>query len=107
MTSAVPFRSQYLTFAEVESQLHAWAASHADVCKLHVIGHSLEGRPLYVLAIGDEQAPAVWIDANMHATEVSGRTSRLASRRRSSRCAAGRARRRLAWPKPWPRAFAP
>lgn len=69
---SAPFRSQYLTFAEVESQLHAWAASHADVCKLHVIGHSLEGRPLYVLVIGDEQAPAVWIDANMHASEVSG-----------------------------------
>ena len=71
MSSAL-FRSQYLTFAEVESQLQAWAASHADVCKLHVIGSSLEGRPLYVLAIGDESAPAVWIDANMHATEVAG-----------------------------------
>lgn len=70
--SPAPFRSQYLTFAEVESQLQAWAAAHADVCKLHVIGHSLEGRPIYVLAIGDESAPAVWIDANMHATEVSG-----------------------------------
>jgi hypothetical protein len=70
--SSAPFRSQYLTFAEVEAQLQAWAASHADVCKLHVIGSSTEGRPLYVLAIGDEAAPAVWIDANMHATEVSG-----------------------------------
>jgi hypothetical protein len=70
--SSAPFRSQYLTFAEVESQLQAWASSHADVCKLHVIGSSVEGRPLYVLAIGDESAPAVWIDANMHATEVAG-----------------------------------
>jgi hypothetical protein len=72
MTSDAPFRSRYLPFAEVEAQLQAWAASHADVCKLHVIGESLEGRPLYVLVIGDEQAPAVWIDANMHATEVCG-----------------------------------
>ena len=66
------FRKQYVNFDALEAQLLAWSESHSDVCKLHVIGRSLEGRPVYVLVIGDETAPAVWVDANMHASEVAG-----------------------------------
>ena len=70
--SVVPFRRSYISFQEMEIQLLHWAEVHSDSCKLHVIGRTVEDRPLYVLAIGPEDGPAVWIDANMHASEVAG-----------------------------------
>lgn len=69
------FRSRYLRHAEVEAQLHAWAAAFPEVARLEVIGTTPEGRALTVLVLGhdpERQRPSVWVDGNMHATEVSG-----------------------------------
>lgn len=69
------FRSRYLKQAELEAQLHAWAEAFPSLVSLRSIGRSLEGRDLWVLVVGpdpDRVRPTVWIDGNMHASEVCG-----------------------------------
>ena len=73
MTST--FRSDYLDHAALTSQLRTWAEKHSAFCKLLSIGKSGEGRDLWVLAIGREPErarPALWVDGNMHAMELTG-----------------------------------
>jgi len=69
------FRSRYLKQAELEAQLRAWAEAFPSLVSLRSIGKSLEGRDLWVLVVGpepDRVRPTVWIDGNMHASEVCG-----------------------------------
>ena len=75
------FRSSYLKNADVEAQLRAWADAFPHLVRLHSIGESLEGRPLWVVTIGpdpDRARPSAWIDGNMHATELAGSSVALA-----------------------------
>ncbi len=72
--------NHYFTNEEVEAQLNAWAARYPDLASLITIGESHEKRPIYLLALtnkktgADTTKPAVWLDANIHATEVTGTT---------------------------------
>jgi hypothetical protein len=78
---ARPFRRDYLDYATIAEQLHAWAAAYPELARVRSIGTTLEGRELLLLTIGrdpDRRRPAVWIDANMHATEVCGSSVALA-----------------------------
>lgn len=75
------FRSRFLTYDEVGQQLRAWAAAFPEVARVVSIGTSGAGRELMLLVIGREPErvrPAAWIDANMHATELSGSSVALA-----------------------------
>ena len=75
------FRQKYLAHAEVMDQLTRWTKQYPQVAQLGAIGTSAAGREIPVLTLGrnpDEKRPAVWIDANMHASEVCGSSVALA-----------------------------
>src|SRR4051794_21465151 len=75
------FRTAYLDYDGVASQLRAWADAFPEVVRVRSIGKSLDGRDLWVVTIGpepDRVRPSVWIDGNMHASEVCGSSVALA-----------------------------
>jgi murein tripeptide amidase MpaA len=72
--------SHYFTNEEISSQLEAWAKDHPQLIRLETIGHSFRGVPMQIAIMtcfnsgSDMEKPAVWIDANIHATELCGTT---------------------------------
>jgi hypothetical protein len=67
---------RYPNFDELTGWLEGFAADHPDLVRLSSIGSSYEGRELWLLtvtnhAVGEaSEKPAIWIDGNIHATEV-------------------------------------
>jgi hypothetical protein len=75
------FRSKYLDYAELVAQLEAWARDHPDFVRVSSLGASAEGRAIPLVTIGrnpEELRPAVWVDGNMHASELCGSSVALA-----------------------------
>ena len=75
------FRSNYLDYAALCAQLKSWADTFPDFVRLSSLGTSAEGRDIPLLTLGrdpDQIRPAVWVDANMHASEVCGTSVALA-----------------------------
>jgi len=75
------FRQRFLPYTELRAQLTAWADAFPALCRVSSIGTTEEGRDLLVLTIGpdpDRIRPAVWIDGNMHAVELTGSCVALA-----------------------------
>lgn len=70
--------TRYYRPHEVEAALKAWAEAYPQLCALRSIGTSYEGRPIWLLILTnqatgpDDEKPAFWLDANIHATEVTG-----------------------------------
>jgi hypothetical protein len=75
------FRERYLDYDELTAQLRGWAEQYPDIVRLGSIGQTPEGRELWLLTLGpdpDRARPAVWVDGNMHATELCGSSVALA-----------------------------
>ncbi|OGA17262.1 MAG: peptidase M14 [Betaproteobacteria bacterium RIFCSPLOWO2_02_FULL_66_14] len=75
------FRREFLDYDALTAQLQAWALAHPAFVRLESIGRSVAGRDLWVLTLGPEPErlrPAVWVDGNMHASELCGSSAALA-----------------------------
>ncbi len=69
------FREGYLRWDDLTAQVQAWADAFPELVRLETIGESGEGRPLWLLTLGqgpDDGRPAVWVDGNLHAMELAG-----------------------------------
>lgn len=69
------FRNKYLDYEELTATLQGWATAYPEFTRLQSLGTTDEGRELWMLTIGrnpDEKRPAVWVDGNMHASELCG-----------------------------------
>ena len=74
---------RYLRYAELTEAVQALAADHPDLVELESYGTSHEGRNLWLLTVTDRSTgehdtkPAHWVDANIHATELTGSAAAL------------------------------
>src|SRR5688572_2227635 len=73
----------FYKFEEVTQLLQAWAEERSDLFRLDSIGKSYEGRDIWLATItnsetgADLDKPALLIEANIHALEVTGCTAAL------------------------------
>jgi murein tripeptide amidase MpaA len=74
---------RYFTNEELEEILKAWVKEHSQIVDLSQLGESYEKRPVWLMTITnketgeDKNKPAMWIDGNIHATEIAGTTTCL------------------------------
>lgn len=72
--------NRFFTNDELENLLQEWSQTYSDLVKLESIGKSYQERPIWLLTLSnrkngdDTQKPALWVDANIHATEITGTT---------------------------------
>jgi hypothetical protein len=74
-------RDRYLRYDELTRVVRAWAEAHPAFVRLDSLETTPEARELWLLTIGaepDRVRPAVWVDGNMHASEVAGSSVALA-----------------------------
>ncbi len=75
--------NHYYTNDEIEKILKDWADRFPGILDVSVIGNSHEGKPIYLATAtnfsggSDQTKPAVWLDGNLHATELAGTTAVL------------------------------
>jgi murein tripeptide amidase MpaA len=69
---------RYLRYDELVAALRALCDSRGDLLQMEKIGSSHEGRPIWLVTAtrfatgAAEDKPALWVDGNIHATEVAG-----------------------------------
>jgi murein tripeptide amidase MpaA len=67
----------YYRYAELTEILKGFAAEHPGLVQLESIGKSYEGRDIWVATVTNgemgaaQEKPALWVDGNIHASEVS------------------------------------
>jgi murein tripeptide amidase MpaA len=75
--------NHYFTNEELEAVVTGWQQAYPRLVSLQQIGESYEKRPLTLLVLTNQDSgsdldkPAVWLDANIHATELTGTTVAL------------------------------
>jgi murein tripeptide amidase MpaA len=74
---------RFLVYEELTTQLQDWAERFPDVLGVSSLGRSREGREIWLVTLSagssadTRSKPAVWIDANIHATELTGSVAAL------------------------------
>ena len=75
--------NRYFNNKELTDIIQAWISQYPDLISLSSLGSSYENRPIWLLTLTNKQTgpdidkPAIWVDANIHATEISGTTTVL------------------------------
>ncbi len=75
--------NHYFTNQEITQLMDEWVAAYPNLLQVSSIGRSYEGRLILLMALtnqntgSDATKPAIWIDANLHATEITGTTTAL------------------------------
>jgi len=78
-----PRFDRYYRYSELSEILHQFAQDYPGLVHIDSIGQSHEGRDIWLLRVTDfangpdTDKPAFWIDANIHAAELSGSTACL------------------------------
>jgi len=73
----------YLRYDEMTRLLNEYAAAYPNLFSLESIGKSFEGRDVWLATVTNAgsgpalEKPALWIDGNIHATEVAGSSACL------------------------------
>jgi len=68
---------RYYRYHDLTQLLHAFAADYPDLVQVESIGQSYEGREIWLATVTNAatgpagEKPALWIDGNIHASEVS------------------------------------
>lgn len=67
----------YPTYEQYLELMNDWATNHPDLCKLHEIGESIEGRKILALKISDnpqaeEDEPNLFYSSSIHGDELVG-----------------------------------
>ncbi len=74
---------RYFSNEDLAATLQAWAGQYPHLAALRTFGESHEKRPLWLMTISnqasgpDHEKPALWIDANIHATELTGTSAAM------------------------------
>ena len=67
----------YYRYEELTRILHAFAEEYPNLARIESVGKSYEGRDIWLLTLTNfatgpaEEKPALWVDGNIHASEVS------------------------------------
>ncbi len=75
--------NRYFTNQELADLLKEWSQEYSEILQLGSLGTSHEGRDIPLLTITNQKSgvdtdkPAIWLDANIHATEIAGTTTTL------------------------------
>jgi murein tripeptide amidase MpaA len=85
MTNPIPLMpvDRYIRYDELTTLLDQCAAAAPHLVRIESIGKSWEGRDIWCAVVTanstgpDRDKPAIWVDANIHATEVSPTTASL------------------------------
>lgn len=74
---------RYFDNREVQDILRGWAKQYRNLLSVDRIGSSHDNHPIWLATVTDKATgpadtkPAIWIDANLHATEIAGTTAAL------------------------------
>ena len=66
----------YYRYDDLTRLLQEFAAEYPQLVRLESIGHSYEGRDIWLVAVTNvdsgaaELKPALWVDGNIHASEL-------------------------------------
>lgn len=69
---------RYYRYEHLTELIHNWAAEHPNLCSVESIGKTHQGRDIWAVTLTNKQTgpdtekPAYYVDANIHAGEVTG-----------------------------------
>ena len=78
-----PHFDRFYRHPELTALLQAYADARPDLVQLQELGKSHEGRPIWVVVLtntatgADDDKPAIWVDGNIHAAELTASTACL------------------------------